>query len=471
MVFSYLNVRQCARIGFPLLGLLSISACTTPRGQVRGDLPAEATKISKVDWYFDGTRSLQGFVKDHEDTNFVYLTREIESAIHTLVPAAMVSLHRFGMQSEPFTSLQEAWRPRFYSSSEPQFANTDLTSAIPNAIAKGSLTIVVTDLYPDESNFEPFRGKLIKAGLGQTFDFGIVACKADFDGMIYDIPPKGGALRFSKPRPVYVLLLGPKDTIAAIVEELQKRQSHIGAALSAAVFSSTLGKFKVTDFGDPKNDESIQFKASGFDPADGLIQGGKQNFARQLRLSRSAKQPKVTFEADVSLEPYEVAPADGWHLEREVRMCTVNSTSLFERVRNRKETNDASTSNLAECKAVGEDYEIVYPTTDEPPRFDRSQGKQHLVAPVTLDLGKRGDPSRDVRTRPGHIYIVKLKLSSNSTAVALPKWVSDFSQSRSVGFDGSRTTDLDPFLVTLGESLLSAKQAVAMKLDIYIDSK
>jgi len=429
-------------------------------------------QVRKIDWYVDGTLSLKGFVKDGSDTQYVYFTRAIQEGLSTLFPEASKGFHRFGKIVRPFNQLVDAWLPSFYSATKDEFDNTDLT-AVTKHLESDDLAIIVTDLYPDRSDFGPFRQQLIEKGLGTKFQFGIIACKLDFDGWIYDIPPNHSSQKYPhKPRPIYAIFLGPQQAIASLIEEVQ-RHNQVEANISAALFSNSPGKLASEDFSDSKYDGAISFQAPGFDKSEGLIRGGKRTFARQLRLVRSAKQPHVKFQAAVSFEPYEVVPTDQWHIEREVRMCSDTSPSLTEtlaRLFGRKETKDAAISEQDSCPVTTEDYEILYPSQDGAPDMEQTD-KRRLIAPVTLDFGKRGDQSKDVRARPGKLYVVDLKLSSDSTSVKLPGWVGDFSQSRNDVFDGSRTTDLDPFLQAIGESVLKARHAVAMDVCFYIDSK
>jgi len=425
----------------------------------------DVNESPQVDWYIDGTASMKGFVRQHEDTPYVYFLRSIQSSLSS---NAKVTYRRFGERSQKFSRLSEASDPEFYSSSDEIFRNTDLTVAAENAGKSDHLTIIVSDLYPDRSDFEPLLKRLSTEGLGQSFVAGILGCRAEFRGIIYDIPPTRSNMPFPSHggdarRPVYALILGSDFQVRSLLLKARRESNHIGAEIVSVLISPKVGNFNADDF---SNSENSALHASDFDETDGLKQGGKSKFSRQLRLSRSARNPKLEFTAKVSFEPFEAVPADGWKMEREVHMCNYTDSS-FSAFKSHSKNQDPEVLAKDQCPVTTADYEILYQANDT----SNSIINRELTVPITLDFGKRGDSHRDVRARPGCIYVINLKLESKDTNVIMPKWVSEFSQSRSNNFDGLKTTDLDPFLRALAARTLNNRPATAMDVDLYIDSK
>jgi hypothetical protein len=429
--------------------------------------------ISGVDIYIDATASLQGFVRSDRLTTFAYFTRILEGRLHSLFPPSAqlgYQLNRFGLKIEPFGDLKDAWRPAFYDPAKG-YEDTDL-AIVARRIQSGHLTVIITDLFQSDSHIEAFRTELVKRGLGKDFQCAVMAFRADFDGKIYDIPPAKSTERFKGQRPAYALVFAPAGQLRNLLDEMLAQKSELGTDLFCALLTNEVGTAEkpFTDLLIAKNRQqdasSINsFYMEGFDPDEGLIKGGPQSFARELRLGRSAPQPYFEFQTIIKLRDYEPLPSiDSIHFAHTTRMCNVDSPGIWEMITGKSK----DTGHSEPCPVADPTFDIIY--GDSSQLQVRRVDREKIALDFKPDFGKRGS-SNEVRARPSKMYVVELKATSSQRNAPLPEWVSRFNEDERQPFDGTRTPDLKDFLASIQDSVSSVAPTTVFSSYVYINSK
>lgn len=426
-----------------------------------------ASVITGIDWYIDATASMQGFVRADRITTFAYFEKILESRLNSLCPPseAPLTFNRFGLTTNHFENLKNSWRPAFFAPA-PGFEDTDL-SIVARNMRPGHITILITDLFQSDSHVESFRSALLKQGLGKAFQFAVVAFRAEFDGIIYDIPPARAKQRYRGNRPVYALLMGPADRLKTLLDSLLEQPADLGTNLFAAMFSNRVGS-PVTSLHDLNQQASKggYFLAQGLDSDQQLILGGPKNFTRELRLSRSAPQPRIDFTMDFDIEPYEAVPApESFGLVRKTWICSKEMPGFLDRLLSNSSSNNKSNNG---CSVVPPESDIVY---DDSSAVVSRIAPHTLCLKVALDFGKRNDAVKGVRAKSSRTYIVQVTVSSRSGASQLPDWVSTFSENGRHAFEPSKTPELDDFLSSIQTSVTQGAPVVLLNSYLFINSK
>ena len=420
-----------------------------------------------VDWYVDATASMQGFVRSDRDTTFAYFTKVLEERLHSMFPASQVTfgLHRFGLVSESFSNVKECWRPGFYAAAKG-YEDTDL-SVVAKEMQPGHIVVILTDLFQSDSHIEPFRTEMVKRGLGKDFQFALVGFRAEFAGKIYDVPPAKSTVPYKGLRPAYALIFGPAPQLRDLLDALLNESGDLGTGVFATLISSTIGTPAV-----PFHDLKLSatggnfFHMAGFDPDDGLVAGGPQPFAKELRLSRSAQEPSIVFQTFVLLRPYEVAPPlPSLSLAHTLRMCSTESPGMLDRLW--PSSTKASTSTDP-CPPADPAFDILY---EDSHVGVTSPAPDKIALSVKLDMGKRGDAVRAVKARSSKLYILHLTVASSQRTGSRPEWISRFTEDGRQKFDGSKTPDLATFVSSMQESVNAVAAPTILDSYLYIDSK
>ncbi len=198
---------------------------------------SSSTDKNPVFVFFDGSLSMQGYVKDQLGQKNLY--RDVIDDLQQISEnvGKKTFYHRFGSKIEPIkeNEIAKATKPDFYACSESQAEcnnqETRLELAFKAANANKDATyIIVTDLFL--SNKQLVGSTLgsitnpLKTILKNGKSIGIFGIMSSFNGNIYDIPKKnGGTFQYNqaKKRPFYIIVIGDQKNINQIRKNLEEQ--------------------------------------------------------------------------------------------------------------------------------------------------------------------------------------------------------------------------------------------------------
>ena len=220
-------------------GLSSDEYCR-PKFEIISDLKEIKKKEDKknpVFVYFDGSLSMQGFVKDQPGQKNLY--RDVIYDLQQISEnvGSKTYYHKFGSTIEPIkeNEIARVTKPLFYDcagsveSCNNQETRLELAFKAANA-NKDATYIIVTDLFLSSkqlvgSTLSSLTSPL-KSVLKNGNSIGIVGVMSSFNGTIYDIPSKaGGTLKYSeaKKRPFYIIIVGNEKNINLVKKNLKEQ--------------------------------------------------------------------------------------------------------------------------------------------------------------------------------------------------------------------------------------------------------
>lgn len=192
------------------------------------EIAEQETKALNVDIYFDGTPSMIGYVKTGANTSYGQVVPLLEQATTRSWPNGQVSFYKFGNEITKLDGREflKASTTSFYEYNE-YFKNTCIDKVIDNAMLK-NLTVIVTDLFENESDTNLLNKKLKDKYLASNMSIGVLGIKSQFEGVVYDIGIDKSNIQYSSGtdvgrfRPFYVLVLGKPMDVIKYVENLKK---------------------------------------------------------------------------------------------------------------------------------------------------------------------------------------------------------------------------------------------------------
>ncbi len=190
--------------------------------------------------HLDGTPSMQGFVKNFTNSNYIKTLNLLDTAATTgwSKSQSTIKYYRFGTESQQLKNREaylQAQLPDFYSGSEVVFQESQIETAMANSSPdKGKnpnvVSIVVTDLYQKDSDMNLLLDNLKSKYLQKGYAVGILAVKSQFNGMVYDVGIRGDKFSYNtegKPvekfHPFYVIFLGSYENIAQFYSEMNRQ--------------------------------------------------------------------------------------------------------------------------------------------------------------------------------------------------------------------------------------------------------
>ncbi len=207
------------------------------------NLPSE-TIISKnsekknpVFVFFDGSLSMQGFVKDQAGQKNLY--RDVIDDLQQISENVgnKTYYHRFGSKVEPIKENEIAGvtKSSFYvcKDSQAKCNNQETRIELPFKAAKANKDgtyVIVTDLFLSNNQLVGSTlaslTKPLKSILKDGNSIGIFGVMSSFNGNIFDIPTKqGGTIKYSdaKKRPFYIIVIGNQKNINQIKKNLEEQ--------------------------------------------------------------------------------------------------------------------------------------------------------------------------------------------------------------------------------------------------------
>lgn len=180
------------------------------------------SKKPTIDLFLDGTLSMQGFVNPGVFNAYPQTVRMIDIGW----PGAKYNYFRFGssiVTLDQSTFKEGAVSPKFYQNRE----QTHIETVIENA-RKNNLTIIVTDLFQNDSDVPILIQKITSKFLQSDLAVGIIGIRSKFNGWIYDVGTSGNSFEYSSGddpnrfRPFYLVVLGKHPDIVYYYETLKQ---------------------------------------------------------------------------------------------------------------------------------------------------------------------------------------------------------------------------------------------------------
>ena len=201
-----------------------------------------STEKNNVYVYFDGSLSMQGFVKDQPGQKNLY--RDVIDDLQQISEnvGKKTYFHKFGSKVDPIqeNAIANVTKPGFYicKDSQAKCNNQETRLEQPfkaTQIDKNGTYVIVTDLFLSSKQLVGSTlsslTKPLKSILKDGKSIGIFGVMSSFNGNIYDIPKKdGGTFKYSeaKKRPFYIIVIGDQKNINQIRKNL-KEQHFIDA--------------------------------------------------------------------------------------------------------------------------------------------------------------------------------------------------------------------------------------------------
>ena len=270
----------------------NISAKETCRPELNLDTYSEkeaetsSTEKNNVYVYFDGSLSMQGFVKDQPGQKNLY--RDVIDDLQQISEnvGKKTYFHKFGSKVDPIqeNAIANVTKPGFYicKDSQAKCNNQETRLEQPfkaTRIDKNGTYVIVTDLFLSSKQLVGSTlsslTKPLKSILKDGKSIGIFGVMSSFNGNIYDIPKKdGGTFKYSeaKKRPFYIIVIGDQKNINQIRKNLVEQHfidaddQYKFALITSSPVLQNLNKNKIItedNIARISNSENFKFEYTG----------------------------------------------------------------------------------------------------------------------------------------------------------------------------------------------------------------
>ncbi len=195
------------------------------------------TEKNSVFVYFDGSLSMQGYVKDQPGLKNLYVNVIDDLQQISENVGSKTYYHRFGSRIEPIkeNAIANVIKPSFYVCKDTvaKCNNQETRIELPFKAAKANKDgtyIIVTDLFLSSKQLVGSTlsslTKPLKSILKSGKSIGIFGVMSSFNGTIYDIPTReGGTIKYSEAqkRPFYIIVIGDQSNINKIRKNLEEQ--------------------------------------------------------------------------------------------------------------------------------------------------------------------------------------------------------------------------------------------------------
>lgn len=422
--------------------------------------PASVTNYSPAspniaaDFYLDGTLSMQGFIVDGELTNYQQTIAILERPL--IETGGKSGFFKFGtiIQPLPDRNYREADKKTFYQ--DKSINKTTLIQNVIEAADPQHLTLIVTDLFQEQSDIEILNRLIKEKYLDKEMGVGILSISSQFRGTIYDVGTHNYSFQYPADadsmaqRPFYILGLGKPADIAKYYSGLRNSDLARVAVTNAVVLS----RFLVAGYDSFQDSEVTEQK--GINDIS-----GSQKIIYEISPHSNFKEFKVRqsaigsyFSTKVNVKTIEDTIEFG-DLHSSISGCVCEGNDLD---RTQGDTKGGATS----ARSVGTDALNVTPTladkTSESDRNDRSISLRIDVNAGRLELDSTN--CFHVQIEPQKFILPTWVAQQNMTGQEIELWKKEPSS-----FDGSKTFNLQPFLETLMNSSVESRPKVA---DFYL---
>lgn len=261
----------------------SVAPCV-PAADTAAARPARETTVARI--YIDRSQSMSGYVHPvlGRSQALADLLRLFERNLPAV--AATNEYHAFGAQiSDPLggDELPSFSTPAAYNcrGCDNQESHIDEVLDRISRSNANELNMVITDLWLDNRSFrgsdEVALGEPLRTILRSGRSIGLVGIRAAFRGPIYDVPG-AGTYRDAQERPLFLLMVGPAETLAQIQRQLAESGSPALSAdrLRFSLFSA--GAFY------PAREAGLTPRGRGVGPAT-ILRSPSQRETPQFRMN------------------------------------------------------------------------------------------------------------------------------------------------------------------------------------------
>lgn len=426
------NMRKQVKILLSVLILIyTFSTCSNkvvfapPPVYDAADIVPALSESIHVNFYFDATPSMKGFINPGPSSCYLRTVKHLEGAATSCWKNCMKNFFKFGEEVFELKDREylEIGSPNFYPKDE-KYKKTCINTVL-DTIQPDQFTVIVTDLFENNSDIELLIDKLKETCFGKGLTVGVVGITSEFDGTVYDV--NGHDFKYASKkndpvtfRPFYLLLIGSQPDIDGYYKALTSLDmSGSGTSSSFILFPLSFVK-AISTFEGAKTEYLYQMaENSGImtKPIDNRI----NELVRQFRINGSAKKPIFK----VSLQYKPLSGQSGF------KQNGIRVRVIPERLVRGVFSGDEGLNGVMELSnSTSEGY-------------------------IKLDVGLK-DPSRLAKG----IYRFNIVLDLDKEEYKAPSWVQELDMD--VGkleewietpgsFDGSKTINLGRFINGLGD--------------------
>lgn len=409
--------------------------------------PSNAAPV--VDVFLDSTLSMKGFVSAGSNSYFQQTLPILESAVISRWTGGETHFYKFGTQIEALASRSylEAAKPQFYLDSD--YNTLTLIEDVIDSAKLDHLTVIVTDLFQNNSDINQLSDKIKKKYISQGLAVGIGGIKSEFDGEVYDVGPDKYSFHYpsgtdpKRFRPFYLLVLGSHGDVAKYFEALtygglNKYPSELKQRVIFSPFiASPLANFEGAKI---INANKIARQDSGT-----LVRAVTKD-ARIEEFKIVGSPDVAEFNMELNYHPLTDIVLTSQELDAEVTAWNCGEKS------------NANAQAMQESAEARNSFKIKTAKLSD----DNQK----------IQLGAQIDP----KTLPGDgIYSFRVVLRPRD--YLLPEWIGDWNMRAELidgwhrnpaEFDGSKTYNLENFLRTLWGAALDAHHPKSAILYCYI---
>jgi hypothetical protein len=237
-----------------------------------------------------------GYVSPGSSTSFCRTISVLEDAAKNVWPLGKVTFNKFGNKIVPLENRDyiKATTTSFYSYSE-DFKDTLVDKVIEGA-KSDDLTIIVTDLFEQESDINRIAAQIRDKYLVNGLSLGLIAVRSEFSGNIYDVGINAYNFKYSSGsdsstyRPFYVLVLGKQKDVESYYEKLETAGLNNIKEKNYILFSKYIVSPKLT------LKDSTVVNADKLITVTNLFEGDKNDKrVKEFKINKNTKNAAVTF--------------------------------------------------------------------------------------------------------------------------------------------------------------------------------
>lgn len=268
-----------------------------PQEPIRGPVASDAPSSINVKLFVDATTSMAGYLgKQNRYSQFL---QSIGSTLTSGWAQSNIQYFRFGTRVDQIDrSIWRSARSKSFYQDGPISTTTRIDSVL-SRIEPDATTIVVTDLFQNESDIAALVERVKTDAFQKGLDAAILGLRSQFDGVVYDA--KVGPYQYSstdgKPstyRPFYALIFGKTAQIRKLLDVLQSAPPR--AEKPALLVSKYVTKRFEANVRKARGAQSLN--------AAGAVEG-KHAFAFALQSEETGNK----LNAEISLTPAKHSPA------------------------------------------------------------------------------------------------------------------------------------------------------------------
>ncbi|MEA5583285.1 hypothetical protein VB620_18305 [Nodularia harveyana UHCC-0300] len=426
---------------FFIAGVITFLTSCTPvalKDKLTCEIPDIKNNVAKSDKlkvaiYVDGSGSMLGYVKDGE-TNYVKALKAIRN-LFELTGKLPVEYYRNGNPNQKITGgeyYSYGGSPIFYDGSNAKFKA--VSSPIDAAIIapdknEDKMTVIITDLEQNSGDVTKLTKKIQEVYFNEdrkNYAVGIWAIKSEFNGTVY-LQESNNLKTFAyntgkqsdKFRPFYVLVIGPYNDIQYYFEQLQKYDSQqLMANSNLIIFHSENVIQNISSL-----DNSLTSLPKGVTRPISLVKAGvsvtKGNGSELLQID-NRQQDNVTINYSVPFLPSQYSLFFDTDTKSITSKVEVEKFDQFDKKFNPVAASDINSAiQLQNWQILDKENKLTFSALIEPNKFPE----------------------------PG---VYKFKFDMFAERLKSPSWWRQWDwQSRSSEQDGSKTHNLEEFLIGL----------------------